>query len=954
MSSDQSNSPFRPTNTVIKLHPVAAAPGLDRRTFMKWMAASAALATAACSGPPEEKIMPYVHMPEGMVPGQPQFYATMYPIDGVAQPVLVQTNMGRPGKVEGNPRHAFSQGGSDIYSQAAILELWDPDRSRTPLRGAVPASLDSVLALLNQQAPHWQHNGGAGLRLLLGPSTSPTLLAQLQALQQRYPAMRWAVHHPLRNTALDNASRDAFGQAVSWDYRFDQARVIASFDCDFLSDLPGATAYARQWANSRKPERAGGLSRLYAWQCVPGLVGAMADHRVLATPAQVEAALWQLAAALQLPGAPADAPATPQISALAADLRKAPGASVIIAGPRLSSQAHALVIALNQHLGNLGRTVLPLPAMDIASHAPQSVSALIDDLHAGRVQTLLILDANPAYDQPQLAAALARAGQLIHLGLYRDETALRAHWHLPMAHAFESWSDAYAADGSVCIQQPVITPLYDGVSPHWLLAQLLQAQATDDYATVRAYWQQQWGAADFEPGWQQALQHGVVAGWPAARPLTPGHITISTGFKSSASSSPYILAFAPDPRVRDGRYANNGWLQELPKPLSKLTWGNAIGLSAHTADQLQLDDGDLLQVKAQNQQIEAPIRRMSGVPDGVLVLYFGGGRQTGSVGQNVGHNVYPLRGAQPGWTLPAERVWATGEKAELAATQTHFDDEGRAPVLMLAAGAGQAHPALPPDPHARQASLYPPFSYDSYKWGMTLDLNACIGCGVCTIACQAENNIPVVGPGEVAKGRAMHWIRVDVYEGGPYPLPTRFQPVTCMHCENAPCEEVCPVGATVHDSEGLNVQVYNRCIGTRYCSNNCPYKVRRFNWLQYANVAQEPLKAQRNPEVTVRRRGVMEKCSYCLQRITRARLNAEKDQRRIQDGEMVTACQAACPAQAIHFGDLNDAGSDIRHIKASPLHYTLLEELNTQPRTTYLARLTNPNPAWPEASHGAT
>lgn len=900
-----------------------------RRRFLKLMAASAALAGAGCSGPPAETIVPYATMPEQGVPGLPMFYATAFVRNGLAHGVLVESNMGRPTKVEGNPDHPVSAGATDVFAQASILQLWDPDRSQAVFRGEEMATWGAFEAALQARRPRFEQDGGAGLRILTGTVTSPTLAAQIAALQQRLPNLRWHAWDPLHDDGAAHAAQLAFGRPLDPVYRLDEAQVVLALDADLFGTLPGSLAHARAFTAPRRLGAAPDANRLYVLEATPTLTGAYADARLARAPHEIEAALMRIASRLGVgadPGRAADAALDRWGAAVAQALDGARGAALVVAGPNVSPAGRALAYALTQRLNG------PLAFIEPVERSPldhgASIAALAGDLRAGRVDTLLMLDANPAYDAPadlDFGALLRRVPLSAHLGLYRDETARAAGWHLPMAHCYEAWSDARAHDGTASIVQPLIAPLYGGRSAHEILALLAGAETRNGHALVRATW----GGGD--AAWRDSLRRGSVAGSaarpvsvPAARP--PGTMPVP-------AAPPLVALFAPDPAVDGGAFANNAWLQELPRPLTSLTWDNAALIGPATAQRLGLADGAVARLRVDGRTVDAPVLVVAGQAEGVVTLPLGYGRRAaGGVGEGVGFDAYRLRTRV---SLPALTVERTGRTHDLVFRQKEVDMQGRSPVQV------RVHVRELARERPEQASMYPEREYKDYKWGMAIDLNACIGCASCTIACQAENNIPVVGKEEVARGRSMHWIRVDRYVAGPRTL---FQPVPCMHCEHAPCEEVCPVGATMHDSEGLNVQVYNRCIGTRFCSNNCPYKVRRFNFLQYANQKVESLKALQNPEVTVRRRGVMEKCSYCLQRITRARIEAEKAGRRIRDGEMVTACQAVCPTRAIRFGDLNDPASDVVAAKASPLDYHLLEELNTRPRTSYLRRVLNPDP----------
>jgi molybdopterin-containing oxidoreductase family iron-sulfur binding subunit len=944
--------------------PIVQPDALARRRFLKLMAASAALAGAGCSGPPAETIVPYVRMPEQGVPGQPLFYASAWVRRGYAHGVVVETNMGRPTKVEGNPEHPVSAGSTDVFAQASVLQLWDPDRSQTVRRnGNEDAQISTWAAFeaaLEARRPQFGRDGGAGLRILTGELTSPTLAAQLGAVLARYPNARWHAWDPLHDDGAAEAAQLAFGRPLDTLYRLDHAAVLLTLDADLFGSGPGSLLHARSFTASRRLGMQAGANRLYALESTPSLTGAFADERLARAPHEIEAALWRIAAILgaapgggEAAGSATNAAGARWEAAVAKALAGARGRALVVAGPTLSPSSRALVHLLNQVLGAgdgplayIERVACSRPA-----HA-SAIAALADDMHAGRVDTLLTLDANPVYNAPadlEFAAALRRVPLSAHLRLYHDETGRAATWHLPLAHCYEAWGDARAHDGTASIVQPMIAPLYNGRSVHAVLGGLLGADARDGHALVRAYWQGQWqgqgkaaAGPQFDRLWQDSLRRGVVAD-SAAAPVT---VRAVPPIARPPMSAPALVAvFCADPAVDAGEFANNAWLQELPRPLTSLTWDNAALVAPGDAARAGLKDGDVVRLRVDGRELTAPVLVMAGQADGVLTLPLGYGRiAAGGVGNGVGFDAYRLRTRAAGSGPVAVELLRTSARHDLVVRQRETDMQGRAIVHVADVGRlASATAAAARERQAPRVSMYPELRRDAegYRWGMAIDLNACIGCAVCTIACQAENNIPVVGKEEVARGRSMHWIRVDRYQQG---ARTLFQPVPCMHCEHAPCEEVCPVGATVHDSEGLNVQVYNRCVGTRFCSNNCPYKVRRFNFLQYANEKSESLKALQNPEVTVRRRGVMEKCSFCLQRITRARIDAEKQDRRIADGEMVTACQAACPTAAIHFGDLNDPRSDVVAAKASPLDYVLLEELNTRPRTSYTTRVINADP----------
>ena len=940
----------------IPIMPVAGEPqSAERRAFLKIMAASMALAGAGCSGPPQEVIVPYVRMPEKMVPGKPLYYATAYMHHGYAQGVLVESDMGRPTKVEGNPHHPASLGATNVFAQASVLQLWDPDRSQSVRQGEALSTWDAFKAALLEQRAKWDADGGAGLRILTGTVTSPTLADQLAALLNRYPNARWHCHDPLHDDAAFEAARMAFGRPADMLYRFDRAAVVVGLDADPFGDWPGAVRYARDFVRERRSDSPRFDKRLYVLEASPGLFGAMADNRLAMPPHEIERTIWRIAARLGMAGLPSDIPSVPDERAgkweevLAKRLAAHRGSSLLVAGGGISPRTRALVHLMNAQLGNLGKTVVPIAPVEArAQNHAASIAALAEDMRTGAVTSLVMLETNPAYDAPPdigFEQVLRKLPFSVHLGLYRDETARAVRWHVPATHGYEQWSDGRAFDGSASIAQPIIAPLYRGRSAHELLTLLANGQEQAGYALVRHFWQAGSRARDDELFWQDALRHGVIAGSAsAALTLHPARSVPPPDFNGPALRALFVADFS----AGGGEYANNAWLQELPRPFSTLTWDNAALLGERTAQALGVRTGDVLRLSLEDNPqftVEAPAWVWAGHAEGAVTLPLGYGRRAaGHVGDSVGFDAYRLKTLRGPHALKAEK---TGRHIVFATTQNHQSMEGRDIVRMATLEEFRRNPnfaSREPRERTPEISIYPEWQYKDDKWGMAIDLNSCIGCRACTIACQAENNIPVVGREEVKRGREMHWIRVDRYDVGTASHPrSAFQPVPCMHCETAPCEEVCPVGATVHDSEGLNVQVYNRCVGTRFCSNNCPYKVRRFNFLQYTETAIDRPSPAYNPEVTVRRRGVMEKCTYCLQRITRARIEAEKLGRRLRDGEVVTACQAVCPTEAIVFGDLNDPDSKVNRAKASPLDYTLLAELNTRPRTTYAALVLNPD-----------
>ena len=932
----------------------------DRRRFLKLMSASMALAgLAGCAREPQEKILPYVNAPPGQVAGEPRFFATAHLLGGFATGVLVESNMGRPTKVEGNPQHPASLGSTDVFAQACVLDLWDPDRAQAVTHEGVVSTWDAFEGALARRARDLVSRGGEGLRILTDTVTSPTLAAQLQALLARYPKARWHQYEPVNRDNGYAGTRLAFGAALDVRPHFDRAAVVLSLDADFLGSGPARVRDARDFSSGHATHAATDrANRLYAIASTPSLTSAYADHALALRASVIDAAVRRLAklVGLQVPAAE-DAPGVTQdwLAACARDLAAHRGASLVIVGERQPPHVHSLVHAINAHLGNAGVTVgYAEPAVATPDSQAASIASLASDMAARNVDTLIVIGGNPVYDAPRelhFADALRNVPLSARAGLAFDETSARCAWHLPLAHPLEAWSDARACDGSVTILQPLIAPLYDGRSAHEVVSMIVDGSARAGYAIVREFWNPRLGA-DFEAGWQTAVRAGIVANSaiPERSAVLRGDaLAAAAGAADEAKTGGDTLdvQFVADASVHDGRYANNAWLQELPRPLTKLTWDNAVLVAPALAQRLGLRNEDVVELRRGDASVSGPVWILPGHPDGAVTLTLGYGRtRAGRVGDGHGFDAYALRSAETPWFVQGATLRKTGRRHALATTQHHHSMEGRDIVRVGTLADYRRDPqSLRGEAKRPNGTLYAPFRYDGYKWGMAIDLGACIGCNACTIACQAENNIPTVGKEQVALGREMHWIRVDrYYDGSPDAPRTYFQPVPCMQCQRAPCEVVCPVEASVHDSEGINVQVYNRCVGTRFCSNNCPYKVRRFNFLQYSDERTESLKGQRNPEVTVRMRGVMEKCNYCLQRIANARIEADKENRRIRDGEVVTACQAACPTRAISFGDLNDPASAVNARKASPLDYALLAELNTEPRTSYLARLRNPNP----------
>jgi molybdopterin-containing oxidoreductase family iron-sulfur binding subunit len=941
---------------------------VQRRTFLKLMGASMALAgVTACTRQPIEKIVPYVRQPEDLIPGRPLFFATAMAIGGIASGILVESHEGRPTKIEGNPLHPGSLGAADSFAQAAILGLYDPDRSKTLTNlGEIrpwSAFLGAIRAALISQAPF----NGAGVRILTESVSSPTLAAQIRDVLSRYPSAKWHQWDPASRDTARGGAKLAFGQYADARYDFSRADVVVALDADFLSCGAGSLRYARDFSARRRPENAAQMNRLYAVETMPTPTGSRADHRLPLKPSLVHAFAHELATRVAAPGAAQTLaaeglPAGAQkfLEAVAKDLQAHRGRSLVVAGDTQPAEVHALAHAINQALGNAGATVVytqPVEAEPVDQMA--SIRELVGDMNAGKVDLLVILSGNPVYTAPpdlKFAEALAKVQLRARLGLHEDETSALCHWQIPEAHFLEAWSDARGFDGTASIVQPLIAPLYGGKSAHEMIAAMSDRPERSAYEIIREHWKVDPKKDD---NWRRWLHDGVIADTA----FTPKPVSVSGVFKAPAAPPQGTeVAFRLDPSVLDGRFANNGWLQELPKPITKLTWDNAVFMSPAMQDKLHgADDpayrggehgtitSDVFEVRIGGRAIKGPVFAVPGHAEDSVTIHAGYGRVRGGVSaRGSGFDASPLRTADAFWSAAGAQLARTGDTYPLACTQYHHLMEGRDIIRAVTRDAYMRDPKsigegdeTPP----KIITLYPEYEYTGHKWGMAIDVNACIGCNACVVGCQAENNIPVIGKDQVLRGREMHWLRVDSYYRGDAGNPeTYFQPVPCMHCENAPCEPVCPVGATTHSHEGLNDMVYNRCVGTRYCSNNCPYKVRRFNFYLYQDWETPSLKLARNPDVTVRSRGVMEKCTYCVQRINAAKIDAEKEGRALRDGDIKTACQQTCPAEAIVFGDLNEPGSRVAALQAEQRNYALLGELNTRPRTTYLGAVRNVNP----------
>lgn len=1039
--------------------------GVDRRHFMKIMAASFALGGAGLAGcrRPEKFILPYGKSVESVIPGLPSYYATAMPMRKWALPLLAETHQGRPTKLEGNPTYAPHGGAASLHAQASILELYDPDRARGHTKGGVALNREQVDQLLATVAQNYTGTQGAGLAFLAEESSSPTRRRLVGALRAKFPRAVWSEYEPVRDEPPLEAARAAFGSAVKPLYNFAKAKRIVSLDADFLHAEAGSLYYARAFSNGRRvTKKDDPMNRLYVAESTLTLTGSMADHRLRIATSHMLALAAQLAAAVNPQLADAVAPhaqglAIPQgwVAECAADLLAHRGAAVAVAGAHLPAEVHALVYGINSAIGAIGETVSFVPAETTPGVSP--LAGLATAIKGGSIKTLVIVGGNPAYNAPvdlEWAALQKTVTEVIRVGYYFDETSSvnpAATTQIARAHYLESWGDARAIDGTVLPIQPMILPLFGGLTDIEVLARIAGEQNTDPYALVSTTVAGlAGGSANIDKVMARFLHDGVLAE-SAYRPTTVTYNADAVRQVLGAGKAAATLSldslevrFIPDYRLDDGRFANNGWLQECPDPITKISWDNAISISPKLAKSLGIGPkGSLIQVarveEASFQQgaemaiigeltvdgrtIRGPLHIQPGLANYTVVLPLGYGRTVaGHVGKGGGHNFYPLRTAANPHVVTGARLVATKDRYKLANTQEHWSMEGRDIVREAnyeGANSYQENPAyvntigmeshspsilgeygekMSPQERAtlipRGNSLYRTPQFDGYhQWGMSIDMNTCIGCQACVVACQSENNIPIVGKEQVMRGREMHWLRIDRYysdgnvdaeafggEGNKTlpgdsddptsPIQVSLQPMTCVHCELAPCETVCPVNATVHDEEGLNVMAYNRCIGTRYCANNCPYKVRRFNFFdwnqrsldelymgQLADYGMPELVAMgKNPEVTIRMRGVMEKCTYCVQRIQNGKIQHKVKMAQagrpgdvvVPDGMIKTACQQTCPVDAIVFGNILDKESAVMKAKAREQDYAVLGYLNVRPRTTYSGKLRNPNPKMPD------
>ncbi len=959
--------------------------GVSRRSFLHLAGASLGLAgLTACTRQPEERIVPYVEQPEHVIPGRPTYFATGMTLGGYGYGLIAESHEGRPTKLAGNPQHPASLGATDLIAQAATLDLYDPDRSQSILSEGRIRPWSEFVTAMAAPLKALEALGGEGLRILTGTQTSPTFGALIAQVEQRFPKAGWVQFESASEDSIEDAAQMAFGESVATRFDLSKADVVVALDSDFLCTGPGHLRYARDFAAGRSVR--GGkntMNRLYALETTPTRTGSMADHRLPARRAELGRFAAALAARLNVTGVRVpsleDAELSRWLDVVAQDLEQHRGRCLVVAGAHTEPELQALVHAINTALGNVGTTVEHTDPVRLRpANQTKALRRLTEEMQNGDVAAIFILGANPAYSAPgdiDFVAALEKVDLTVHMGSHLDETAALCKWHVPQAHFLEGWGDARSHDGTITAIQPLIEPLYEGKTDLQMLS-VLAGRDSSDYDLVRSHWQSLSGEG-FERVWRHVLHDGYLAG--SAR--TPREVNVdwnaigraanALASASAATGTETVeVSFRPDTNLYDGRFANNGWLQEVPRPLTQITWDNAALMAPATAEALGFGNFDVVRLEADGRSIDLPLLVNPGQAPGTVTVHLGYGRtKAGRVGTGVGVNANALRSADSPWERAGVTVMRTGLTHKLATTQEHFQldvqseqAEKRHLVKHATLAYYKEHPdfvdhmghTVSPD-----KTMFPDWEYEGYAWGMAIDLSACTACHACVVACQAENNIPVVGREQVINGREMHWIRIDRYYQGSFDNPTvHHQPMACQHCEKAPCEIVCPVAATVHGPEGLNEMVYNRCVGTRYCSNNCPYKVRRFNFLRYNDYSTPVLKLSRNPNVSVRMRGVMEKCTYCVQRINAARQDAKVERRKIADGEIKTACQEVCPSQAIAFGDTNDPGSEVSKWKQESLDYNQLDELSTAPRTTYLAKLRNPNPALfdehgsPDDAHG--
>lgn len=919
---------------------------VTRRNFMKIMGASVALAGMASCRNPKEAIVPFVKSPENVIPGKAKFYASTMTFADHTFGVLVESHEGRPTKIEGNDLYPSSQGATHPWALASVLSLYDQDRSKAPSNKGGPASWNEFEQDWRTWSQNHAANKGTGLAVIAESFNSPAVEKLAEEFKKQFPNATWVTYEPVSQENVVQGIHTLSGKSARPMYHLNKASIIVSIDSDFLGSDPDCLRMTKDFSKRRRQLNAKDeMNRLYAIESNMTSTGAMADHRLALESSKIPQFLVSLYKELGLGSLPAKFQGITGhdewIKALAKDLKKNKGKSVLIAGAHQSALTHGLVSLINQAVAS--NSLVSYHAVSDSYSNLADLKKLSAQISKKQISTLVMLGGNPVFNTPadlDFANGIKNVERTVHVSPYVDETSSMSTWHLPVSHYLESWSDAQNADGTLSIVQPLIQPLYDSKSMLEILNMLVNKTQRSGYDIVVESWKGK--------NWKQTLHDGVLKGSSSVAVSLSASNLVS--MEAPKANEDIEVVFQPSPSVFDGRFANNGWLQEVSQPITKITWDNPALISPALAKKFGLKNGSWIQLKNGNRSLEIPVFIQPGQAKNSITLMLGYGRTFGTVAKGQGFNTYTLRSSsnpdiETGFTVTALSKGAY----KIASTQNHGSMEGRPLVREATKEHFEHHPDFTKHmvEHPPLKSLWKEHEYtEGYQWGMVIDLNTCTGCNSCVTSCQSENNIPIVGKDQVERGRAMHWIRIDRYFSGSEDTPlVVHQPVPCMHCENAPCEQVCPVNATVHDKEGLNVMTYNRCIGTRYCSNNCPYKVRRFNFFNYTKDTPQVQQMAANPDVTVRFRGVMEKCTYCVQRINSVRSTAKLDNNReIRDGEIKTACQQACPAEAITFGNINDPKSAVSQLKKLDHNYSMLEELNVKPRTTYLAKIRNLNP----------
>jgi Fe-S-cluster-containing dehydrogenase component len=944
--------------------------GFSRRHFLRIMGASIALAGLAGCRRPVEKIVPYVTQPEEVILGVPAYYASTMPFGVDAYGILVESHEGRPTKIEGNKLHPSTLGGSSAFVQASILGMYDPDRSKRILHKGQTKEWAEFVEFWRGIEPSYSRNGGQGLAVISESFSSPTLARLKRLFDDRYPNADWVTYEPVSDENIFKGIELATGNRYRPRYDFSKAKIIVALDSDFLLMESGSIANAKGFIDSRRVTSVNdAMNRLYVAESGYSITGAMADHRIAVPSSEIGSFLTALVLELESRGvvtglkdalskSHAEGFDRGLLNAMVADLISHSGESLIVAGRRQPPIVHALVVALNHALGNVGKTVEYIETTDVALPDRIRLASLTRKMSDGDISTLVIIGGNPVFNAPSdldFAGSLKRVDHTAHLSMYEDETSMATQWQISRTHYLETWGDCRSGDGTLSVIQPLIAPLYNSKADLELLNLLATGTDKRGYDIARETWRDILNNGDFEANWRRVLNDGLLK--DSALPpvdIKPQSATISNQLaenpfpKAALGSNNLEIVFRADHHVYDGRFANNAWLQEMPDPVTKLVWDNAALISPTLSEALHMHNEDMVMLRLGDRNLQMPVWIVPGQADNSVTVTLGyGRRRTGRVGKGAGFDTYGLRTSDyPDFALGLS-MEKTGKRYTLSCTQDHHQMEGRPLIRAATLEEYRKSPDFAPKTLEIPPlhSLWKEHTYaEGYQWGMAIDLNACIGCNACVIACQSENNVPVVGKRQAGYGREMQWIRIDRYfEGDPRHPRMVFQPMPCQQCEMAPCEQVCPVAATNHDKEGLNLMVYNRCVGTRYCSNNCPYKVRRFNFFNYISAYPSTVKMVQNPDVTVRSRGVMEKCSYCLQRINRAKMRAKSEGRQVKDGEIMTACQQACPTGAIIFGNILDKISVVAARKSDNRNYQILGEFNTRPRTSYLAKLRNPN-----------